>query len=262
MTWEAAAVYLAIGGLATSAVGVGMQYSAQKEAARNQEALARYNYAVQAQNIRQQQALAEWNARAQAGQAEANAAMARQAAEVNARNLEQQAQSVLLQGTEEQRRTREEHRRHMAIAFARVAKSGVAAAGSPIEVLAESARTMQLALNDAWYTTNTKREALLWDAKVERYGGEIGAANYSGQASLLRAEGALAPIKARMDLRSAKYESLAGLNAASGMRSAAGAGLVSGMGTLLQSGYTMAYQGGYLGTTKPAPSTSSTPKVA
>lgn len=221
------------------AVGMGMQYSAQKNAADQSAAMAKYNYAIQAQNIRQQQALSQWSANAQAKQMQNNAAMAKQTADVNAKNIENSAQATLNQGIEGQRRTREDNLRMSAIQRARTAKSGVASAGTPVEVLAESARNMQLALNDDWYMTNTKRDAQLWDAKMERYGGEIGAANYSGQASLLKAEGALAPIKARMDLRRAKYDLQAGTNMASGMSSAATAGLVSGGGTLLGQGYQM-----------------------
>jgi hypothetical protein len=80
---------------------------------------------------------------------------------------------------------------------------------------------------------------------MERYGGEVGAANYSGNASLLRAEAGLAPIKARMDLRRARYEQSASLSTASGMKSAAMAGLVSGGGTLLSQGAQLGYQSGW-----------------
>lgn len=240
MTWEAAAVYLAIGGLATSAVGVGMQYSAQKTAARQQEALSKYNYAVAQQNIRQQQAMAEWSARAQAGQAEANAAMARQTAEANARNLESHAEATASRSREEQRRMREDHLRALAVSNARTARSGVElTTGTPVERLADDVRNQRLGASDAWFIMNTERDAQLWDAKLERYGGEIGAANYSGQASLLRAEGELAPIKARMQMREAEIGRIQGMNDASGLRSAAAAGLVAGTGTLLSQGYSM-----------------------
>jgi hypothetical protein len=220
--------------MAGSAVGAGMQYSASKRAAADQEALAKYNYAIQQQNIRQQQAMAEWSARMQAGQAEGNAAIARQTAETNARNIENQAQAQLSRGIEEQRRTRDDQLRLAAIQRARVAKSGVAGgAGSPVEVLAESARYMQLALNDAWYETNTKRDSLLWDAKMQRYTGDASAAQYNMEAAMARAEGALAPIQARMSLRKARYEKLAGLNQAANTKSMAKAKLVSDGATIL-----------------------------
>jgi hypothetical protein len=237
-------VLIGIAGLGAAGVGLGMQYNANKQAAANQAAMAKYNYAIQEQNIKQQQALSQWQANAQARQMEANAAIARQTAAANAANIEAQAQSTLNQGIEQTRRTREDQLRFSAIQRARVAKSGVASAGTPVEVLAESARDMQLALNDAWYETNTRRDAMLWDAQMERYGGEVGAANYSGNASLLRAEASLAPIKARMSLRQAGYERLAGMNNAAGIKSAATAGLVSGTGTLLSQGYTLGYQSG------------------
>ena len=228
-----------VAGFAAMAVGAGMQYSAAKQAASDQAAMTRYNYAIQQQNIRQQQAMAEWSARMQAKQAEGNAAIARQTAETNARNIENQAQGQLSRGIEEQRRTREDQLRLSAIQRARVAKNGVAAAGSPVEVLAESARYMQLALNDAWYETNTKRESLLWDAKMQRYGGDVSAAQYNSEAAMARAQGALAPIEARMQLRKAKYEQLAGLNQASNMKSMATAKLVSNSASLLSQGMGM-----------------------
>jgi hypothetical protein len=230
MTWE---IGVGVALLAGSAVGMGVQYSAQKQAASNQEAMARYNYAIQQQNIRQQQAMAEWSARMQAKQSEGNAAIAKQTAETNARNIENQAQGQLSRGVEEQRRTREDQLRLSAIQRARAAKSGVANAGSPVEVLAESARYMQLALNDAWYETNTKRDSLLWDAKMQRYGGDVSAAQYNMESAMHRAQGALAPIEARMQLRKAKYEQLSGLNKAAGIRSVAKAKLVADSATLL-----------------------------
>lgn len=229
-----------VGVMAAQAVGAGMEYKAQKQAASDQAAMARYNYAIQAQNIRQQQAMAEWSARMQARQAEGNAAIARQTAETNARNIENQAQAQLSRGVEEQRRTREDQLRLAAIQRARAAKNGVAGGvGSPVEVLAESARYMQLALNDAWYETNTKRDSLLWDAKMQRYGGDVSAAQYNMDAAMARAEGALAPIRARMDLRKAGYERLAGLNQAANMKSMAKAKLVSKSASLLSQGVGM-----------------------
>jgi hypothetical protein len=232
-----AMVVYQVAGVAAMAVGAGMQYSAAKQAASDQAAMAKYNYAIQAQNIRQQQAMAQWSAGMQARQAEGNAAIARQTAETNARNLENQAQGQLLRGVEEQRRTREDQLRLAAMQRARVAKSGVAGGvGSPVEVLAESARYMQLALNDAWYETNTKRDSLLWDAKMQRYGGDVASAQYGMDAAMARAEGALAPIRARMDLRKAGYERLAGLNQAANMKSMAKAQLVSDSMSVLASG--------------------------
>jgi hypothetical protein len=235
----AAMVVYQVAGVAAMAVGAGMQYSAAKQAASDQVALTKYNYAIQQQNIRQQQAMAEWSARMQAKQAEGNAAIAKQTAETNARTTENQAQGLLSRGIEDQRRTREDQLRLSAIQRARVAKSGVAAAGSPVEVLAESARYMQLALNDAWYDTNTRRDSLLWDAKMQRYGGDVSAAQYNMEAGMARAEGALAPIQARMQLRKAKYEQLAGLNQASNMKSMAKAQLVSDSATVLSKGVGM-----------------------
>lgn len=230
-------------------IGMGMQYSAQKQAASQAAGIARYNYAVQSQNIRQQQALAEWSAAAQAKQANANAAIVKMTAETNAVNLENQAQAGLNRGIEEQRRSREDMLRFQATQRARIAKSGVAAAGTPIEVLAESARDLRLSLNDKWYETNTDRDSLLWGAKMERYSGEVGAANYGMEAGMARAEGALAPIRARMAMREARFGLASGMNQSAGMRSAATAGLVSGAGTLLSQGYSM-YQ------TTPRPYTS------
>jgi hypothetical protein len=234
-----------VAGLAAAGVGMGMQYSAQKAAASQSEAMAKYNHAVAQQNIRQQQAMAEWSARAQAQQAEANATMARQTAEANARNLEFQAEGTLSRGIEEQRRTREDHLRALAISNARTARAGVdIGTGGPVERLAFDVKNQQLQASDLWYMANTQRDAQLWDAKLERYGGEIGFANYSGQASLLRAEGALAPIRARMQMREASIDRMRGMNDAAGARRSATASLISGTGTLLSQGSQLGFQYG------------------
>ncbi|HSJ02280.1 MAG TPA: hypothetical protein VK956_07485 [Verrucomicrobium sp.] len=232
--WE---IGFMVAGMAMSAVGAGMQYNAQKQSAANQEALAKYNYAVEQQNIRQQQALAEYSAQNQARAAQANAAMVQQAADANALAYDQQADSALRQGVEGVRRSREDQLRFAAIQVGRIGKSGVATAGSPVETLAESAKLMGLALNDAWYTSNVEASRFQRQAEMERYGGRAGAANYGIQAGLALAEGAMAPIQARMDMRRASVGKMIALDQAAGMKSAATAQLVGNIGTLLSSSY-------------------------
>jgi len=228
-----------VAGLAMSGIGMGMSYSQNKSAAANANAMAEYNYAVERNNIANQQKTAQWQAQQAAKQQEAQAAMAMNTANANAANLEQQAGAAERRGTEDQRRTREDQLRMSSIQNARIAKSGVAATGTPVEVLAETGRNMQLALSDSWYETNSERSSLIEGAAMERYGGSVGAAGYGMGAAAARAEGSLAPMKARQQLRSAQIERLSGLNNASGMKSAATAGLVSGMGTILGQGYNM-----------------------
>jgi hypothetical protein len=225
-----------VAGLVVGAIGAGKQYQAEKQAASNQEALARYNYAIQEQNIRQQQALAQWSAKSQSRMAMANAAMAQQTAETNARNTENQAEGVRRRGVEEQRRMRDDNQRFLGGVRARGAKSGVVSdLGSTAESYLESVRMMTLAANDAWWEMNTQRDSLLWDARMQRYGGAVAGAQYGMDAAMAKAEGSLAPIRARMQLRQAQYERLAGLNQASGMRSAASAQAWSNTGSLLSS---------------------------
>jgi hypothetical protein len=233
------AIY-AIGGLVSSAVGIGMQYSAQKKAAANEAAMANYNYAVQEQNIKQQQALAQHQADYQARTLEANAAMARQQADANASAYEMQADATLRQGMETASRTREDRLRHAAIVRARISKSGVAEVGSPVETLTFESGRAQMQIADEWAMANLERSRFLRAAEMERYGGSVDVANYGMQAAMSRSEGATAPIKSRMALREANYNRLAGLNMASGKRSAATAGLVSGFGTVLSQGYGVA----------------------
>lgn len=256
-----------VGALALTGIGMGMQYKAQRQAAAQQAALARYNYAIEAQNIRQQTAMAQWQANAQAKQMEANAGMANANAQANANlmktNAEANAQAMetaskanISRGVEDVRRTREEQLRFQAIQRARQAKSGVAAAGTPVEVLAETARNMQLAVNDSWYETNVESSRLEHAAAVERwqgdraaqmelFGGAGQAANMQMQAGIARAEGALAPIRARMAMRKNQFELQAGLNSAGGMKQAATAGLVAGAGSLLSQGASLYNSGAF-----------------
>lgn len=234
-----------VAGLVVGAIGAGKQYQAEKQAASNQEALARYNYAIQEQNIRQQQALAQWSAKAQARMAMANAAIAQQTAETNARNIENQAEGVRRRGVEEQRRMRDDHQRFLGGVRARAAKSGVVTdVAGPAGSYLESVRTMALVANDVWWEMNTQRDSLQWDARMQRYGGEVARAQYGMEAAMAKAEGSLAPIRARMQLRQAQFERMAGLNQASGMRSAARAQAWSNTGSLLSSAGSMMPSGG------------------
>lgn len=228
---------MSIASLAATGIGMGMQYSQQKSAAANANAMAEYNYAIERNNIANQQKTAQWQAGVQAKNAESQAAMAMNTANANAANLEGQAAGAERRGTEEQRRTREDQLRMTAIQNARIAKSGVSAEGTPVEVLAESGRNMQLTLADQWYSTNQEASSFRQGADMERYGGKVGAAGYGNQAAMSRIEGQLAPMKARQDLRTAQLNRLGSLNNAAGMKSAAKAGLVSNSATLLGQSY-------------------------
>ncbi len=257
----ASTAILAVAAIAASAIGAGMSYSSSKTAAANTAALAKYNYAIEQQNVANQQAIAIWQAKqsasqmqAQADQLNARGNLAVQTADINATFLEKESVGVEARGREDQRRTREDQLRFTSIQNAKFAKSGVvAAAGTPVEVLAETSRNMQLALSDQWYETNAERTSLLGQADMERYAGQMDAfgyrtdaANARAQGQLARAQGSFAPMAARQQMRQAEINRLSGMNQASGMRSAATAGLVSGVGTLLGSA-AGTYGGGYGG---------------
>lgn len=303
-----------VASLALGGIGMGMQYAAQRQAASQQAAMARYNYAIEAQNIRQQQAMAMWQANAAAKQAEANAAQATNAAALNARvmqdsakiqadymrhsseqnalsaeaqaamnagQLDANAAANIRRGVEDTRRTREEQLRFMAIQRGKQARSGVVTGvGTPVEVLAESAKNMQLAINDSWFETTVESSRLQHGAEVERwrgnreaslerwkgergaaaelygadqnamlelYGGAAQAADFMNQSAMARAEGAYAPIKARNAMRSAKMSLLGGMNDAKGYKSAANAGLVAGGASLLSQGSNLYSSGAFSG---------------
>lgn len=221
--------------VAASGAGAVAQYSSSRAAARNQEAIANFNARIQSQNALHEMRVAQLEAGANARFLQGQAA----AQQANALTLRRTADAEAAQAREQSRRTRMDNARFQALQRARIARSGVLETGSPLDILAETAGVMELALQDAHYEANLKLTKGYRQAQLEEYG----AGQTLFDAGMKQLEGEAAGVKYRMDLRQAEIARLTGLAQAGAMKSMAGANLLSGLSETGTSAYTL-YRGG------------------
>jgi hypothetical protein len=93
------------------------------------------------------------------------------AAEFNAKVAENEAIRVEQERSEQARRTRIENRRLLGKQRALVAKSGVTMAGSPLELMAETAGELELGVLDMNRAAQAKQEQLRSQATLTRFEG-------------------------------------------------------------------------------------------
>lgn len=148
-----------------SAASTGVNMYSQQQAAENSERMAAYNAAIQRNNADLQTRMAQ-----QQAAVEQQVAMAQyDAQQKNAAALANQADGIEAQGREKVRRLREEQERALAQQRARFAKAGVVNEGSPLVVLADTARLTELNVQDSAYETEMNRDEMLRKADLERY---------------------------------------------------------------------------------------------
>ncbi len=218
-----------VAALAASAVGTGISYYGQQQQAENAQAIANYNAAIQQQNAQVQARLAQqqstWQQQAQMAQY--------QAQQNNAVTLQNQAQAVEAQGREQADRERERQAQLLATQRAHFAKAGVVNEGSPLAVLADTAKTTELGIQDMAY--QTELESRQWQQKAadERF-----QAGFSlMDASLERYKQSSIAIGQQIAYREADLTKMQGAAQAEGYRTAAGATLLSGAASMAQTGF-------------------------
>jgi len=148
-----------------TAVGTGISFYGQQQAAKSQAAIANYNFAIEKQN-------AEINAKSASIQAQwrsQTAAAERQNQLNNAAALEAQARAVEAQGREETNRRRDENELRMARMRSGYAKSGVTTEGTPLITMAESSALLELSVQDGAFQTEMEARAYDRKAAGERY---------------------------------------------------------------------------------------------
>ncbi len=217
----AAAPYIA---LATTAASTGISLYSQQQQAGNAERMANYNAALQKQN-------ADVNARLAAYQADigSRTAMAQyQAQQNNAVTLENQATAAEAEAREKTRRMREEQESALARQRGQSAKSGVVNEGSPLLVLADTARLTERNILDTTYQAELQRQDYLHRADAERY--QSGFSLLDAQTQLYQGQAAAA--NQRLAYRDADLTRLAGKNKAGEYRADSFGTLVSGIGSL------------------------------
>lgn len=116
-------------------------------------------------------------------QAESEAAMR----EYNARLAEREAAEAQEAAAFEERKLRKGGERLKATQRARIAKAGVTFEGSPLDVMAETARELEM------------------DALLIRRGGQLGAQRFTAEAALSRLAGKSALLRGRAQRRAAQF---------------------------------------------------------
>lgn len=218
---------LLLASLATTAIGTGISFYGQQEAAKSQQRVADYNYEIARQNAQIQSNAAK--TQAQWNEASLNAQL--QAQQNNATALEAQARAKEAEGREVANREREKNARILATQRAKYAKSGVTSAGSPLLVEAESAALLELGVQDVLVESNNEAKNFQYQADLSRW-----QTNFT-QLDLAKNAYDLAAAEAGhgIDLYSAGVSRDAGYAQARGTSMGAYSSLISGFGQGLNS---------------------------
>jgi hypothetical protein len=208
-------------GLALGAVGTGLSYFSQMNAAKSAETFSMLNAQAGVQAAQQQGAIASLQAQLQATQAET----AERAANDTADAARAAAESDAAVAQENIRRIRDEFTRALAEATAQAGGSGaVITTGSPLDYLVTAADQEAQEERTATWVMGTARQRAYREASAIELGGKVQGMN----ASLFQLESLSAIQQGRTGAAQARLGGLAGRAQAGGMRSAAFGGLIGG----------------------------------
>lgn len=212
---------LAIIGGVLGAVGTGLSFSAQMNAAKTQSVFSNLNAQAGIQQAQQQGAIGSLQAQLQAQTAKTQ----QQSDFNNAEALRAQADNDARIAQESTRRGRDEFARQLAAANAQAGGSGVnVATGSPLDFLMKKASQEQQTEQDQQYQTNAGRVAGYRQAAGQELGGNVQGMN----SSLFQLQSLSAVEEGRMGAIQARLGGLAGGAQAQGLRNSAFGGLISG----------------------------------
>lgn len=252
--------------VATTAAGAGMSYYGQQQQAANAERVAQYNAQIQQQNANRQRQIAQIQAQNSAVEAQNYQSQARAAqyqalqnqqiafaqyrqGQNNALTIEANAKAQEAQGREKARRLRMEQDRTLAMQRGKFAKSGVVNEGSPLAVLADTARLTELNIQDSAHEVELNRQTTLQKAELERFqsGFSLLDANMEGYKGgiakyqegigaynerVAAYEGASADTARKIAYREADLTRMSGAANAQGYRIGATSSLISGAGQI------------------------------
>lgn len=191
-------------------VGAGVSAYGQYQQGQAINAIAQYNARQQERQGRFQLMSATAQATLMKKQAEANyrlRAAEAQAKDANARMLEQQAFSQDRVARENARRRAGDMRREAGAQRQAIAMSGVVeATGTPLDLLAETAETIQRDQAEQHYSNELSRRTLFREADLERLGGKFALAGATIDRSAALAESSLTQARGRLSYLSAKRE--------------------------------------------------------
>lgn len=231
-------------------------YSQQASAAQQ---IANYNYATQAASAQAQMQLAIANAQFQARLAQHEAGLNAYMSELQAQGYEANAQAIENKiltddsATREDIRTqRDEFNRLISSQRAQIAKSGVAEAGTPLDILAETAGDAERVIQNMAYENELQRRSGFYEADIQRY--QADQARYQGSVTQFlgnaEAQGygiqeVAASIGYQNDLARANIDRLTGTNAASNYRAQATGSILSGLSSIGRGAYDLYQNTGF-----------------
>lgn len=232
---------LGVAALLVSAAGAGLSYYGQQQQAQNASAVANYNAKIQQQNADMQTRMAakqyEYNALQRNTDQQFAQAKYQQGIN-NSISLKNQATAQEAQGREQARRMRENQERMLGLQRAKFAKSGVVNEGSPLAVLADTARLTELNIQDTAHQSELERQQSLARSDVEKFQAGFSLLNNDGPDYTM----AVADSKRRIAYREADLTRMAGESNAQGYRIGATSSLISGAGQMINQGSSMAYK--------------------
>ncbi len=219
-------------------VGTGISVYSAHQAGKTQSTIANFNAAQQEKQAKMQLMSMQAAANMQKRDAEANYLLRgaeSQARMNNAKSIENQAEGQDRINRMNLRKRAEEGARASGAARAAIAASGaVESSGTPLDILAETAGTIQKDQEEQFYEMGLQRTSLLREAEMERLGGRLALAGATLDRNSKVAEAGLNQSSARAGylagLRGADLERLKGKAAKQAGYLQAGATLFSGVG--------------------------------
>lgn len=192
----------AVAGIAGAGYGAYSSYQQGKTA----DAMAQYNAHQQERNAKMQLMSLQAQAAAQKRMAEANFRIKSTEAQArfnNATSIENAVEGQSRGVRQNIKRKASEYERFQGTQRAAIAKSGlVESTGTPLDILAETASTIQLEREDALYADELNRRSLFREAELERLGGKLALAGASLDRSSEIASAGLRSASAQAEYRS------------------------------------------------------------
>lgn len=202
--------YIAAGAAVAGAAGAGYSAYSSYQQGKTADALAKYNAHQQQLNAKMQLMSMQAQAAMQKRMAEAQFALRRSEADArfaNAKSIEVTAEAQSRSARESIRRKAGEYERHQGTQRAMIAKSGVVeSSGTPLDILAETAATIQLEREDALYADELNRRTLFREADLERLGGRLALAGATLERNSAIAEAGLRSAAGQAQYRSGMRE--------------------------------------------------------
>jgi hypothetical protein len=192
--------------LGVAVVGAGYSAYNSYQQGKTADAMAKYNAHQQELNAKMQLMGMQAQAAMQKRQAEANFRLRSAEAQArfnNATSIENQVEGQSRSVRETIRRKSSEYERFQGTQRAVIAKSGlVESTGTPLDILAETAATIQLEREDTLYSDELNRRSLFREAELERLGGKLALAGATLDRSSEVAGAGLRAAAGQMEYRS------------------------------------------------------------